>query len=167
MIIIDFFVERLDSIAGIGPKALAALTQYFSDPVSRRIFTELLQQVVVESSRTFQPRVLAVGETALDQTQTGGADNGLVQPARPLEGKRVVVTGTFKTLTRVEVEERIVALGGIIAKTISKKVDLLLVASMAASEGAKAKKAQVLGIPTMTEEEFLDLLYTFSQPVER
>lgn len=90
-----------------------------------------------------------------------------MQPARPLEGKRVVVTGTFKTLTRVEVEERIVALGGIIAKTISKKVDLLLVASMAASEGAKAKKAQVLGIPTMTEEEFLDLLYTFSQPVER
>ena len=161
------YVERIENIVGIGPKALTALAQYFADPVSRKIFTELLQHIVVENSKSFQPKAPAFNGTTQDQAQSGEANTGSASAAYPLKGKKVVITGFFRGLTRVEVEEKVVALGGCVTKTITKNVDLLLTASTTKSEGAKVKKALALGIATMTEHAFVDILNTFSEPIER
>jgi DNA ligase (NAD+) len=70
----------------------------------------------------------------------------------PLAGKSVVVTGTLPTLSRAELEERVVALGGNPSSSVSKKT-FLVVAGDAA--GSKLEKAKSLGVEVIDEAEFL------------
>lgn len=64
------------------------------------------------------------------------------------------VTGVFKTMKRSEIEKIITDRGGKLSGSVSKKTDYLLT-NEADSGSSKAKKAQELGTPIMSEEEFL------------
>lgn len=64
------------------------------------------------------------------------------------------VTGAFKTMKRSEIEKIITDRGGKLSGSVSKKTDYLLT-NEADSGSSKAKKAQELGTPIMSEEEFL------------
>ncbi len=75
--------------------------------------------------------------------------------ARVLEGKTLVVTGTLVKYTRDEIEELITQHGGHAASSVSKKTDYLVAGENA---GSKLAKAQSLGVPVITEEEFEGLL---------
>ncbi len=70
---------------------------------------------------------------------------------RSLEGKTLVVTGTLTKYSRDEINELITRHGGRAASSISKKTDYVIAGQQA---GSKLTKAQQLGVPVLTEEEF-------------
>ena len=72
-----------------------------------------------------------------------------------LSGKTVVVTGTLQTLGRREAQELIERYGGKVSGSVSKKTDYVLAGENA---GSKLAKAQELGIPLLSEEEFREML---------
>ena len=69
-------------------------------------------------------------------------------------GKVFVVTGAFNTMKRGDIEKIITDRGGKLSGSVSKKTDFLLT-NDADSGSSKAVKAKELGIPIMSEEEFL------------
>ena len=76
-------------------------------------------------------------------------------PAGPLAGKRFAITGRLRTLSREEAAQRIRAAGGTVTDAVSSKTDYLVVGE---DPGSKLARAQQLGVRTLTEEEFLELL---------
>ena len=72
-----------------------------------------------------------------------------------LAGKTLVVTGTLETLSRNEAEALIVKNGGKASGSVSKKTAYVVAGTAA---GSKLTKAQALGIPVLTEKEFLAML---------
>lgn len=72
-----------------------------------------------------------------------------------LAGKTLVVTGTLETLSRSEAEALIVKNGGKASGSVSKKTSYVVVGAAA---GSKLTKAQALGVPVLTEQEFLAML---------
>ena len=78
-----------------------------------------------------------------------------------LAGKTLVVTGTLETLSRNEAEALIVKNGGKASGSVSKKTAYVVAGTAA---GSKLTKAQALGVPVLTEAEFLALLNEEPKP---
>ncbi len=72
-----------------------------------------------------------------------------------LAGLTFVVTGTLPTMGRSEAQELIEKNGGKVSGSVSKKTSYVLAGEAA---GSKLAKAQELGVPVLTEEEFLKML---------
>jgi len=77
----------------------------------------------------------------------GASDN-------PFAGKTIVATGSFVHYTRDTINEQILTLGAKPGSSVSKKTDYLIVGDKA---GSKKIKAEQLGVPTLTEEEFREM----------
>lgn len=77
-----------------------------------------------------------------------------VQIDNRFEGKTFVLTGTLPTLKRSEAKSIIEKYGGKASGSVSKKTDYVLAGEEA---GSKLAKAQELGIPIISEQEFLDM----------
>ncbi len=77
------------------------------------------------------------------------ADGGI------FNGKTFVVTGTLPTMGRDEIEQLIRDHGGRASGSVSKKTHFVIAGDAA---GSKLTKAQELGIPVLTEAEFLAML---------
>jgi DNA ligase (NAD+) len=73
----------------------------------------------------------------------------------PLAGRTLVLTGTLPQLSREAATERILAAGGRVTGSVSKKTDYLLAGD---SAGSKLEKAQRLGVPVLDEAGLLGLL---------
>ena len=73
----------------------------------------------------------------------------------PLYGKIVVATGKLEHYTRDGIQNKLLQIGAIPASSVTKKTNYLIVGEKA---GSKLTKAQQLGVPTLTEEEFEALL---------
>ena len=72
-----------------------------------------------------------------------------------LAGKTIVLTGTLTLFTRKQATEIIERLGGRASGSVSKKTTYVVAGENA---GSKLKKANDLGIPVLTEQEFRDLI---------
>lgn len=73
----------------------------------------------------------------------------------PFFGKTVVATGKLTNYTRDGIQTRLLQLGAKPASSVSKATDYLIVGEKA---GSKLAKAQQLGIPTLTEQQFESML---------
>ncbi|HEU5163373.1 MAG TPA: NAD-dependent DNA ligase LigA [Thermoanaerobaculia bacterium] len=122
--------EQLVEIHEIGPKVAESITFFFSVPANRAL-VEKLRRLGVE------PRHEA--------TVTGDK----------LRGKTVVVTGTLARFTREEIHKLIEREGGKAAGSVSGKTAYLVAGSDA---GSKLDKAKELGVPVLTEDEFLAMV---------
>ena len=72
-----------------------------------------------------------------------------------LSGEDLVLTGTLPDLTREQATERIVAAGGRVTSTVSKKTDYVVAGD---SPGSKLEKAERLGVPVLDERGLVALL---------
>lgn len=73
----------------------------------------------------------------------------------PFTGKSVVATGKLAHYTREGIQEKLLSLGAHPSNAVSKKTDYLIVGEKA---GSKLAKAHQLGVKTLTEQEFEDML---------
>jgi DNA ligase (NAD+) len=70
-------------------------------------------------------------------------------------GKTFVLTGALTKFTRDEATEQIERFGGKASGSVSKKTSYVVVGENA---GSKERKARELGIPILSEEEFLEMI---------
>jgi DNA ligase (NAD+) len=120
---------RYQQVPDVGPVVAQSIEAFFKEPHNRKIVEALL-------------------DAHLKLERPAGAGGGL-------SGKTFVLTGKLPNLTREEAEERIVAAGGKMAGSVSKKTAYVVVG---ADPGSKYDKAQELGIPVLDEEGLLNLL---------
>ncbi|NJK35521.1 MAG: NAD-dependent DNA ligase LigA [Oscillatoriales cyanobacterium SM2_2_1] len=120
------------SIHGIGPETAQALSDWFQDPAHRHLIQRL-------------------GDLGFDLISAATPTTTL-HPA--IAGKTFVITGSLETLTRDAAKAKILASGGKVSDSLSKKTDYLVVG---AEPGSKLTKAQNLGTPCLSEVEFLSL----------
>ena len=125
-------VEELTNIPDIGPVTAAYLTEWLGNPHSRHQL-ELLRKAGV----SFESK-----ETLLDDR---------------FAGKTFVLTGTLKSYTRDEATGIIERYGGKASGSVSKKTSFVVAGEEA---GSKLTKAQCLGVPILTEDEFTKLIET-------
>jgi DNA ligase (NAD+) len=88
-------------------------------------------------------------ELTVEEVQAPRAGNS------PVSGKTVVFTGALAKMTRDEAKARAEALGAKVASSVSKKTDYVIVGEDA---GSKAAKAAELGVKTLSEDEWLELI---------
>jgi len=72
-----------------------------------------------------------------------------------LKGKTFVLTGSLETMARDEAKEKIRSLGGEISESVSQKTDFIVAGK---EPGSKFQEAKKLGVKTIGEEEFLNML---------
>jgi len=122
--------EELKQIPDIGPITAENIRQWFLNKNNQ----ELIQ------------RLATAGLNMRCQTETTD---------RRFAGKTFVLTGTLEQMTRQEAEEQIELLGGKASGSVSKKTTYVVAGPGA---GSKLKRAGELGIPVLTEDEFLKMI---------
>lgn len=125
---------ELTAINDIGPGIAASITDYFSHAVNREIIERLREAGVTMAMKR---------------------DDSVERSTR-LEGKSIVVSGVFSLHSRDEYKEMIENNGGKNVGSVSKKTSFILAGENMGP--AKLEKAQKLGVPVVSEQEFLDML---------
>ncbi len=115
--------------------------------VGEIIADALVEWFAVEWHREIVVKWAAAGVQMEDQQESSQVPT--------LEGLTIVATGALEGFTRDSVKEAILARGGKTAGSVSKKTDYVVAGENA---GAKLTKAETLGIPVLTEEQFVTLL---------
>ncbi len=125
--------EQLKNIESIGPKVAKDILDFFAEEHNRRAIADLRDAGVIVEDYAGPTRAVE----------------------SPVTGKVVVFTGTLETMTRSEAKARAEALGAKVAGSVSRKTDYVVVG---ADAGSKAKAASDLGVATLTEREWLELI---------
>jgi DNA ligase (NAD+) len=122
---------ELVNIETIGPSVAADLAAFFAEPHNIDVVDDLATALTIEP-------VMAA-----------------LQQGSPIAGKTIVFTGTLDTQTRAEAKARAEALGALVAGSVSKKTDYVVVG---ADAGTKARKAAEFGVTVLTEADWLRLI---------
>ena len=72
-----------------------------------------------------------------------------------LEGLTIVATGSFEGFTRDSIKEAIIGRGGKASSSVSKRTNYVVAGTNA---GSKLAKAEALGVPVLSEEQFVSLM---------
>lgn len=128
-------VEELVEIDGIGEVLAQAWTAFFSDGKNNAIVDHLLEELTFEAE---------------DEESGEGADEAFA-------GMNFVITGSLEHFkNRKELQELIERRGGKVTGSVTSKTNYLINNDVASSS-SKNKKARELGVPILSEEEFLKL----------
>ncbi len=123
--------EELTCVEDIGEVSAKAIVDFFANPTCKEILSRLQSYGVNLEAR----RPEAEGTS--------------------LAGSTFVITGTLPTMGRKEAEALILANGGKVTGSVSKKTTYLLAGENA---GSKLDKANSLGISVLSEEDLLGLI---------
>jgi DNA ligase (NAD+) len=122
----------IQEVADIGPIVAAHVHHFFQQDHNREVIAETRKLGVQWPEQ--KPRAVVEGH---------------------LTGKTFVITGTLDSMSRDEAGDRIVALGGKVSGSVSKKTSYVIAG---AEPGSKLKKAQELGVEVLDEAGLLRLL---------
>ena len=123
-------IEEMDALDDIGPAVVEALGRFFGEP----------HNIAMVDNLTEQLSILEAEKPAQDS---------------PVAGLTVVFTGSLEKMTRDEAKAMAERLGAKVAGSVSKKTDILVAGPGA---GSKLTKAQDLGVRTMDEDGWFDLV---------
>ena len=126
-------VEELSGISGVGGVIAGTFADYFADEEHRDLFARLLREVEIPEEE-------------------------ITEGSRRFEGVNFVITGSVEHFAnRAEVKEEIEKRGGKVTGSVTSKTDYLI-NNDADSASSKNRKARELGVPVISEEEFLNML---------
>jgi DNA ligase (NAD+) len=123
--------EAIQRTPGVGPKMAAVIHEQLHDPIMLKLIADLR-----ERGLQFEQEGPPPGEG-------------------PLAGKTLVLTGTLSELTREQATERILAAGGRVTGSVSRKTDYVVAGE---SPGSKLAQAERLGVAVIDEAGLLELL---------
>ena len=124
--------EEFSAIDGIGPVIAGSIVEYFRDQEKARALDALLECLDIRQEK-------------------------VQESSRDLEGMTFVITGAVEHFAnRKELKEHIESRGGKVTGSVTSKTTYLI-NNDAASGSSKNKKAKELGIPILTEKQFLEL----------
>ncbi|MCR5095390.1 MAG: NAD-dependent DNA ligase LigA [Erysipelotrichaceae bacterium] len=125
-------LEELSAIKDIGPITAEYIVDYFKEEDNREMIAQL--------------KLLGVKMEYLDQS---------VDSDSLFRDKTVVLTGTLEKYSRNEAAALLENLGAHVASSVSKKTDFVI---YGAEAGSKLDKARSLGVTTLSEAEFENML---------
>ncbi len=123
----------LQEVSGVGPRMAEQIREFFDEPKNAEVLDELARKIQVLE----------------DQSKPAA---GTVQP---FAGLKFVFTGGLSRISRSEAQKRVESLGGKATGSVSKSTDYVVVGEDA---GSKADDARRLGIKTLDENGFVELL---------
>jgi DNA ligase (NAD+) len=123
--------EEIEQTQGVGPKMSEKIHAQLADPVMRALVDDLR----------------GLGLTLEEEGPPPGEG--------PLAGKTLVLTGTLQALTREQATEMIVAAGGKVTGSVSRKTDYVVAGDGA---GSKLAKAEQLAVAVLDEDGLRGLL---------
>lgn len=124
-------VEEIEQAQGVGPKMAAKIHDQLHDEQMGELIEDLK----------------GLGLTLHEEGSPPGEG--------PLAGKTFVLTGTLPELTREQASEMIVAAGGRVTGSVSRKTDYVVAGE---SAGSKLAQAEKFGVPVLDEAGLRDLL---------
>ena len=134
-------MEELSAIPGVGLVIAESVHSFLANETNQAVLARLRDEgfALVEE-------IVEVGE-------------------QPLEGLTFVLTGSLveSGMTRDEAGERLKALGAKVSGSVSKKTSYVICGQDA---GSKRTKAETLGVPILTERQFLRILDEKQAPAE-
>ena len=126
-------MSDLLSIPGVGYEVAKSIVDFFKNEENRKIIKRLL-----DAGITFEK------EEKIEE-----------EKPKIFEGLTFVFTGALKSMTRSEAKKKVIELGGKVTESVSRNVDYVVVGE---NPGSKYRKAQQLGVKTINEKEFLEML---------
>ncbi|HEY9898821.1 MAG TPA: NAD-dependent DNA ligase LigA [Pantanalinema sp.] len=130
-------VQELQAIATIGPSLSESLVDFFAEAHNQEVLAKL-RAAGVSMELPGEPDVPVMG---------------------PLAGKTFVFTGKLTRMSRPDAEALVTRLGGSASSSVTKKTDYLVAG---ADAGSKLEKAEKLGLPVLSEDEFHDMAEALS-----
>jgi DNA ligase (NAD+) len=124
-------VEEMEEVPEVGPKVAQSIADFFSEPANRKLIQRLKDEGLKMTEKRTQP----------EDTR--------------FAGKTFVFTGAMERRSRDEAGAEVTRHGGKVTSSVSKMTDYVVVG---ADPGSKFDKARSLGVTTLTEDEFDDLL---------
>jgi DNA ligase (NAD+) len=125
--------EDLQQVQDVGPVVAMSIRRFFTEPHNLEVI-----------------RQLRVGGVHWEETAPAPG-----KKAGALAGKTFVLTGTLPSMTREEARERIEALGGMVAGSVSKQTGFVVAGN---EPGSKLDKARQLGVVVIDEAGLLRIL---------
>ncbi len=124
-------IEDLTQVHEIGPIVAQSIYNFFRNPKNLKVLEKLK-----EAGVTFPAEDVEVQEA-------------------PLAGKTFVLTGGLDSFTRDEARRIIEDMGGRVSSSVSKKTDFVVAGK---DPGSKYDKALSLGVKTLNEDEFKEMV---------
>jgi DNA ligase (NAD+) len=123
--------ETIENTPGVGPKMAVTIHDQLHDPIMEQLIADLR-----ERGLTFEQEGPPPGEG-------------------PLAGRTIVLTGTLPELTREQATEMIIAAGGRVTGSVSRKTSYVVAGE---GSGSKLAQAERLGVPVLDEAGLRGLL---------
>ncbi|HDI51347.1 MAG TPA: NAD-dependent DNA ligase LigA [Bacteroidetes bacterium] len=125
--------DELMQIQGIGPEVARSVVDFFRIPQNR----ETIRKILAAGVEIQYPKAEKEQQDLF------------------LQGKTFVFTGSLSRYSRDEAKELVMKFGGKASSNVSKNTDFVVVG---VDPGSKLDKARQLGIRTLTEEEFVQMI---------
>jgi DNA ligase (NAD+) len=123
----------LQEVPGVGPRMAEQILAFFAEPKNAEVLDELTRKLRIQEDQS-KPQVASV---------------------QPFAGLKFVFTGGLSRFSRPEAQKIVESLGARVTGSVSKSTGYVIVGEDA---GSKAEDAQRLGVKTLDETGFLELL---------